>query len=136
MFWPWRKRPSDKRRHGRVPFPGARAQVVIKSMRDGRTVQPRVLDISVGGLRFRGDSRRGRLYKGDEVAIEMLPSLGDLPIHLSGQVVWFQVVEGGLQYEGGIQFGPMEPEVRSCLEGFIKRAGVPRVEVPTHHHVI
>jgi len=121
MLWFLKKRTTDRRRSPRVRFPSSRSQLVVRSLNDGQILHPRILDIGTGGFRFRGDSRRGRVYKGDRVEIELLFTMGDIPVKIPGEVVWFQVLGNGLQYEGGVRFGKMTPEVLQRMDEFVKK---------------
>jgi c-di-GMP-binding flagellar brake protein YcgR len=121
MLWFLKKKPSDKRRFARVPFPTGRSQMVVRSLRDGNKVQSRILDISAGGVRLRGDSRRGRLYKGDGVQVDLMFSMGEQSLALPGEVVWLQVTGSGIQYEAGIRFRDLSRDAAGKMQAFIKK---------------
>jgi len=110
------KAPAARRRDARSFVPPERSRMTITRLEDGHRILPYILDISRGGMRFRAYTQPGRLYKGDEVEIEILCDDGAVPLKLQGQVVRFKLQDTGQMFICGIQFRAVTTEAAARLE--------------------
>ncbi len=93
---------------------GSRVGVAIRPLRTKTVLPLQLVELSPGGLKFRGLIDGGGLVEGEDV--EAVITSDGPPLTLSGSVAWLR---GDADVEGGLCFDSLTPEQRDRLAALV-----------------
>lgn len=109
----------ERREHPRVEVPeyGGHTYMAAAVVGSKKRLRFRIIDLSEGGVRFRGITEDGRPGKGDLVDIEL--ALGGHSLVARGETVWIENLSAGEEFVGGLKFEGLGAEAVKTIRSIV-----------------